>query len=236
MISKNMSYNLEFLKRFTLMLNDEQIARLLSAKILVFGVGGVGGALCHFLVRSGIHNLDIVDFDVIDITNINRQLVSNINNVGKLKVEELKKQLLEINPNLKINAIDMKFSDENKHLIDFNQYDYIIDCIDDVKAKKLIIDICNEKNINLLCAMGAGNRYNENPKFEIEKIEKTTYDPLAKIIRKHCQEKRIKNLKVCYTKQQAHKFDNKIIASVAYYPINMATVMCSEVINTILGV
>ena len=228
--------NLDFLNRFKLMLTSEQLTRLLSSRVIVFGVGGVGGAVCHFLVRSGIQNIDVVDFDTIDVTNINRQLVAYQNNVGKFKVDEIKNQLLSINKNLNINAFNLKYSAETQNKINLNNYDFIIDCIDDINAKKLLI--INAKSVNkpIICAMGAGNRYKEVPNFQIADISKTSYDPLAKIIRKFCVENNIKKLNVCYTKQKAVKFDSKIIASVVYYPISMACAICSHVINSILEV
>lgn len=225
---------MDFLDRFHIMLNDEQIKRKANAHIIVFGVGGVGGALCHFLVRSGISNLDIVDFDKIDITNVNRQLVANQTNIGKLKTEELKKQLLNINPKLNINIYPIKYSQETANEIDLANYDYMCDCIDDVPAKKLLILKAKELNIKIISAMGAGNRYREYPQFEIADIYKTSYDPLAKIMRKFCAEAGIKKLTVCYTKQKAQKIDCKKIGSVVYYPVDMACKMCAKVINDIM--
>lgn len=216
-----------------MMLTHEQQEKLFSSRVLVFGVGGVGSALVHMLARSGVQNIGIVDFDTIDITNVNRQLVATTKNVGKLKVEELKNQLKDINPAIKVTAFPFKLSKETIDEISFD-YDYIVDCIDDIPAKKLLIKKANELKIPILCAMGAGNRYDEIPNFQISKIEKTEYDPIAKILRKFCKQERIDNLKVCYTKQKAHKFDCKIIGSVVYYPINMASVMCAYVINDII--
>lgn len=224
--------NKTFLDRFKLMLSAEQVEKLFSARIIVFGTGGVGSAVCNFLVRSGISNLTIVDFDTIDITNLNRQLVANINNVGKLKVDEMKAQLLSINPNANIHAICEKY-DENSQ-IDLKNFDIIVDCIDDIKAKKHLILEAKRANTYLICAMGAGNRYSEIPHFEIANISKTSYDPIAKILRKFCAENRINKLDVCYTKQKATKFNCKTVASVVYYPVNMASVICAHVINKIL--
>ncbi len=227
--------NLQYIERFAIMLDKEQIENLVKAKIIVFGVGGVGSAVCHFLVRSGIQNLDIVDFDKIDITNINRQLVAYNNNIGKLKVEELKTQLLDINPNLNIKTYPIRFSKESENNIQLKNYDIIIDCIDDINAKKLLIERSNEYNIYLLSCMGAGNRYLDIPRFEITDISKTSYDPIAKIIRKYCSENRIKKLDVCYTKQKATKFSCNKIGSVVYYPVNMATVVVAHIINKIVS-
>lgn len=225
--------NKTFLDRFKLMLSAEQVEKLVSTRIIVFGTGGVGSAVCNFLVRSGISNLTIVDFDTIDITNLNRQLVANQTNVGKLKVEEMKAQLLNINPNAKITAIAEKY-DENS-TINLSQFDIIIDCIDDIKAKKHLIMQAKANKVYILCSMGAGNRYAEIPKFEIADISKTSYDPIAKILRKFCAENRINKLDVCYTKQKATKFDCKTVASVVYYPVMMASTIVAKVIIKIVG-
>lgn len=224
----------DFLNRFHIMLNEKQIERKNNAQVIVFGVGGVGSALCHFLVRSGIQNLDIVDFDTIDITNLNRQLVANLSNIGKMKVDELKNQLLQINSGLKIKTFPIKYSVQTADIIDLKSYDYVCDCIDDVKAKQLLILKCKEAEVKLISAMGAGNRYSEIPQFEIADIHKTSYDPLAKVMRKFCVENGIKKLDVCYTKQKAQKNDCKIVGSVVYYPVEMACVICAKVINDIM--
>ena len=182
-----MSYNLvneEIFTRFTMMLNEEQIKNLFSARIIVFGVGGVGGSLVQMLARSGVQNIGIVDFDVVSTSNINRQLIANINNVGKMKVEECKNQILSINPNANVRCYPLKLDETTIKSIDFSQYDYIVDCIDDINAKKLLIKLSKILDVPILCAMGAGNRYKEVPQFEVVDISKTSYDKLAKIIRK----------------------------------------------------
>ena len=230
-----MFYNEDIFNRFLMMLNENQTKNLFSKSIIVFGVGGVGSAVAHMLVRSGIQNLTLVDFDKIDITNINRQLVANTENVGKIKVEELKIQLNKISPNAKITSICMKYGEDTAKKIDLTKFDYIVDCIDDIKAKKLLILKANEHKIPILCAMGAGNRYVGVPNFEIADIKKTSYDPIAKILRKFCADQGINKLQVCYTKQKATKFDCKTIGSVVYYVVNMASIICSKVVNDILN-
>lgn len=230
---KNMFSN-QF-SRFTMMLTEDEQKKLFSKRILVFGVGGVGGALVHMLARTGITDLTIVDFDTISETNINRQLVAYQANVGKLKVDELKKQLLDINSNAKVNALALKLDENTINEFNFSTYDYVVDCIDDIKAKKLLIKACNVTKTPLLCAMGAGNRYKEIPIFEVCDIKKTSYDPIAKILRKFCVQEGINKLQVCYTKQKASKFDCKTIGSVVYYPISMACAMCAKVINDIIS-
>lgn len=230
-----MFYNEDIFNRTLMMLNESQKQNLFSKSIIVFGVGGVGGAVAHLLARAGIQNLTLVDFDKIDITNINRQLVANTDNIGKIKVEELKNQLEIINPNIKIDALCLKYSEDTANQIDLAKFDYIVDCIDDIKAKKLLILKAKEIKIPILCAMGAGNRFEGLPNFEIADIKKTSYDPIAKILRKFCAELGINKLNVCYTKQKAIKFDCKTIGSMVYYVLNMATIMCAKVINDILN-
>lgn len=227
-----MSYN--FLSRFSMMLNDDALKKLKNSRIIVFGLGGVGGAVVHMLVRSGVENIAVVDFDTIDVTNINRQLVAYQNNIGKLKVDELEKQLANVNPNVKVEKFPIKYSQETKTKIDIGNFDYVVDCIDDIEAKKLLIKESKTQKVPILCAMGAGNRYNEIPNFEIADISKTSYDPIAKILRKFCSNERINKLNVCYTKQKALKFDCKTIGSVVYYPISMACVMCAKIVNDII--
>lgn len=230
-----MFYNTkDVFNRFTMMLSTKQVESLFASRVLIFGMGGVGGSLAHMLVRSGIQNITIVDFDVVDVTNINRQLIANVNNIGQLKVDELEKQLLEINPELTIKKYPIKLSETTINLFNLQSYDYVIDCIDDINAKKLLIKKASMANVRLLCAMGAGNRFKDNPHFEIADISKTSYDKIAKIIRKFCAEERIKKLSVCYTKQKPLKFDSKTIGSVVYYPISMAATMCSKIINDLI--
>ena len=236
MIIRNMSYRPEFLDRFSLMLEDRQLDKLSSFRIIVIGVGGVGSAVAHMLARSGVRNIGILDFDKVDITNINRQLVANQHNIGEMKVDALEKQLLDINPDILITKYSMKLSENTIENINLSEYDYIVDCIDDLSAKKLLIKYAYERKIRILSAMGAGNRYAEIPQFEIIDISKTSYDPIAKIVRKYCQEERINKLLVCYTKQKPLKFNCQNIGSVVYYVVNMASVICAKVINDILRI
>ena len=224
----------EYLDRFLQVLDERQIKKLFSARIIIFGIGGVGSALAQFLVRSGVQNLSIVDFDRVDITNLNRQLLSFQSNIGQLKVDALKNQLLDINPKLHIEIYPIKLYEDNIDKFSLDKYDIILDCIDDVKAKKILIKCAYEKNKYIISAMGAGKRYLEVPNFEIVDIKKTSYDPLAKVIRKFCSAERINKLDVCYTKQKVAEIDCQNILSVVYYPVNMATVTCAKVINKLI--
>ncbi len=224
-----------FLDRFKLMVGEANLDKISNTRIIVFGVGGVGSAVIEFLARTGVTNIAIVDFDRVDETNINRQLVAKHTNIGALKVDEMENRLKEINPNILVQKFAEKLSDATLEKFNLKDFDIIVDCIDDISAKKLLINTAKQLDKYILCACGAGNRYAEIPNFEIADVYKTSYDPIAKILRKFCTENCIKHLEVCYTKQKSTKFDCKTVASVVYYPVNMATVMCARIIQKILN-
>ena len=218
------------LSRQELLLNLTQMQNIKSANILLIGVGGVGGAVAHLLVRAGIQNLTIMDFDRVSESNINRQFVAYNSTIGKYKVDVLKSQLKDINPSINLTILNQKFDNTNN--IDLTAYTMIIDCIDDIKAKQYLISKCNELKLNLLCSMGAGNRYKDNPHFEVVDIYKTQNDALAKLLRKYCKEQGIKHLKVCYTPSLAIK--SSPVGSISYYPVAMATTITWYVINELI--
>ena len=227
--------NNKFLSRFSQMLSNEQLDSLLSKKIILFGVGGVGGAVAEMLVRSGVSNLTIVDFDVIDTTNINRQIIATNSTVGLKKVEAFKNRLQDINKNIKLTCIDNALTKDNVEQFALTNYDYVIDCIDDIKAKQALISYCCNNKIKIIVSCGAGNRYSEIPLFELADIHKTSYDAVAKLLRKFCVKEGIKKLPVVYTKQKSLKFVCNTIGSVVYYPISMACVIVAKVINDIIS-
>ena len=136
------------LSRQELLLNPTQMQQIKNANILLIGVGGVGGAVAHMLVRAGIQNLTIMDFDKVSDSNINRQFVAFESTIGKFKVDVLTEQLKDINPNINLTALNQKFDSTNN--IDLTGYTMIVDCIDDIKAKQYLISKCNELNLNLL--------------------------------------------------------------------------------------
>ena len=218
------------LSRQELLLNSTQMEKIKNANILLIGVGGVGGAVAHMLVRAGISNLTIMDFDKVSDSNINRQFVAYQSTIGRYKVDVLSEQLKSINPDINLTALNQKFDSTNN--IDLTGYTMIIDCIDDIKAKQYLISKAQELNINLLCSMGAGNRYADNPHFEVVDIFKTQNDALAKLLRKYCKDQGIKHLKVCYTSSLAIK--SSPVGSISYYPVSMACTITHYVINELI--
>lgn len=227
MISKDTFYN-----RTQNLIGEDGIDKLRNSKVAVFGVGGVGGYVAETLARSGVGEIVLIDGDEISITNVNRQIIALQTNVGHKKVVEMANRILKINPECKITAMPLRFNGETLPNFSFD-YDYIADCIDSVNDKKLLIKTAKLRNIPIICAMGAGNHI-DIPHYELADIYKTSYDPLARLLRKFCIQERIKHLNVVYTKSPAIKFNEPIVSSIAYHPMAMASIISSKIVNDIL--
>ena len=218
--------------RTLLLLGKENIEKISKSHVTIVGTGGVGGYVALFLARAGISKFTIIDFDKITPSNINRQAVAFTDTIGLDKVKVLKDMILKINPDAQIDAVNERLCEENVvKLIKTNTF--VIDAIDSVKDKVALICYCKKNNINIISAMGAGNRF-DSPSFTVVDIEKTHDDGLAKAIRKRLRELGIKGLDVAISYSKPQKFD-KIIGSISYYPPACACVIASYVINKIIG-
>ena len=213
----------EQFKRFELLVGPESLELLKEKKVAVFGLGGVGGNACDALARSGIGNLTIIDNDVVDITNINRQLISNLNVVGQNKVDVMEKHLKSINPDIKITKKKMFYLPDNADELDLSEFDYVVDAIDTVVSKINIIFRCKTNNINVISALGCGNKMDPN-KLEITDISKTSYDPLAKVLRRELRKLDINHLKVVYSKEEAIKVIDESSTETKHIPGSSAFV------------
>ena len=174
-------------ERLELIIGKDNINKLKNTKVLVVGLGGVGGILAETLVRNGIHNIIIVDNDTVDVTNKNRQIIALDSTVGMKKTEVLKNRLLDINSSINIKTIDEFITKDNINLIFNNDIDYVIDACDTVTTKLLLIEESINKNIRVLSSMGMGKKTNLS-KLKIMDIRKTSYDKLAKVIRKQLKD------------------------------------------------
>ena len=219
-------------ERFELLVGNK-IEDIKNKKILVVGVGGVGSYTVESLVRCGISSITIIDNDIIDITNLNRQLMTNHSNIGESKVEVLKNRIASINPECSVNAINAFLDDSNIDAI-VNDYDYVVDACDTVKTKVSLIKTCNKKNIKLISAMGTGNKMDPS-KLEITDIYKTNYDPLAKLIRHECRCLGIKKLTVVCSSELPIKKGVKTIPSNSFVPATAGLLITSYIINDIVG-
>ena len=224
--------------RLRAILGSHSIEKLQHSHVAVFGLGGVGGHACEALVRSGVGEITIIDNDVVDISNINRQLIATHSSLGKDKVEVMESRLLDINPNLIVHKYKMFYLPDNDD-IDFKVFDYVIDAIDTVSGKVGIIENCYKNNVPVISALGCGNKM-EPTKLEVTDIYKTSYDPLAKVMRKLLKEKDIKHLKVVYSKEEPldivepFESDKHSPGSTAFVPSVAGIILANEVIKDLL--
>ena len=219
-------------ERTEMLLGDLKLQKLKEARVIVFGVGGVGGYTCETLVRTGVGSLTIVDGDVVNSSNLNRQIIALNSTIGKPKVEVMKERLLDINKEFKIEAIYKRFNAESSKEFDLSGYDYIIDAIDSVQDKVLLITIAHNLGVNIISSMGTGNR-SALPSFKIGDVFTTTYDTLAKKLRKVLKKAGVKSLTVAYTDEQPTR--QTPTASVAYYPSTCGILIAAYVINAIIA-
>lgn len=223
--------------RTSLVIGEENIDRLSQSRVAVFGVGGVGGFVCEALARSGVGKLTLIDGDTVAKSNINRQIIALESTVGKHKAEVMKERILDINPNAEVKAINIFLNTETVDTVDFTQFDYIVDAVDDIKAKVLLAKLADENKIPIIAAMGAGNK-TDPTEFEVSDIFKTSVCPLARIMRHELKKAGIKKQKVVYSKEMPknppYRIEGeKTVGSLAFVPSVMGLIIAGEVINDI---
>lgn len=221
------------LERFELLVGSKNIEKIKNTKVLVLGLGGVGSYALEALVRSGIENIVIVDFDTIDITNLNRQLMTNQSNIGLLKTEVWKDRIKSINPNCKVDIINSKLTKVDiKDLFVYNP-NYIVDACDTLEVKEQLIIECHKHKVRLISSMGTGNKFDPT-RLKIMDIRKTSYDPLAKKIRKFIVDNKINyKVNVVCSDELPLKISNPI-GSTAFVPATAGLLCASFVINSIV--
>ena len=213
-------------------LGKENLEILQKANLCIIGIGGVGSYTIEALARTGIGNITIIDKDIIDATNINRQLIATKNNIGNIKVEEAKIRIQQINPNVNVNSICDKINEDNITKYITEEYDYIIDAIDDVSGKIDIIKRCKEINIPVISCMGTANKL-DPMKLKIADISKTEMCPLAKAVRKKLKEQGITKVKVVFSTEQPKK-DKDVLGSLAYVTGTAGLIIAAEVVKDLM--
>lgn len=221
-------------QRFSLLIGDEKLSSLYSKTVLILGVGGVGGYVVEALARCGIGTLVLVDFDTIDLTNINRQIIALSSTIGQKKVNVWKERIKDINPNCKVICYD-QFIDSSNYLELFeNKIDYFIDACDTIETKKIVIDYCLNNDIKIISSMGTGNRIDPS-KLGIMEIKKTSGDPLARNIRKYIREEHNnKKLMVLCSKELPKKV-GKTVSSNAFVPSSAGLLISSYIIKELIN-
>lgn len=229
--------------RTEMLLGADAMGALSSSRVIVFGVGGVGGYVVEALARSGVGAIDVVDNDRVSLSNINRQIIATSDTVGRYKTEVIKERILSINPECKVTEFRMFYLPETASEIDLSVYDYVVDAIDTVSGKLEIIANAKKAGVPVISAMGAGNKLDPTA-FEITDLEKTSGCPLARVMRTECRKRGLKGITVVYSKEKALKpispiapeTDSKKVppGSVAFVPSVLGLVLASYVIKTLI--
>lgn len=213
----------------------KETEKISNTNILIIGLGGVGGYAFEALVRSGVNNITIVDGDKIEGSNLNRQLLALTSTIGQDKTDVAHNRALLINPNINITKITKFLTVENINEIDFKKFDYVLDACDTVSIKKEIIRICIKNNIKFISCMGTGNKMNPSL-LEVTDIRKTSYDPLARIIRKMVKDENIKaKIPVVCSKEVSIKTGSTVIGSNSFVPATAGLLMASFIINEVIN-
>lgn len=244
----------EWTSRTEMLLGTDAVEALRRARVIVFGVGGVGGYAVEVLARSGVGGIDLVDNDLVSLSNINRQVIALRSNVGQPKVEVARRRILDINPECNVRALQMFYLPEEASRIDLSQYSYVLDCIDTIKAKIDIATRCHELGVPYISSMGAANKMDATA-FRVADISKTSMDPIAKIMRKKLRKIGIDHFKVVFSEEQPSRWADQqgsddqstqceaapakpnrpTPASNAFVPAAAGIVLASEVVKDITG-
>lgn len=223
--------------RSQLLLGENGMKNLQNSTVAVFGVGGVGSFAIEALVRTGIGKIILIDYDIIDITNINRQIHATTKTVGLPKVEIMKDRILDINPNIEVIVHKEKYNSETKDMLLSKEYDYVVDAIDMVSSKIDLIVECKERKIPIISSMGAGNKLNPTM-FKVGDIYSTKICPLAKIMRHELRKRGIKELKVVWSEEtpipinlEVSDLRKAVPGSIGFVPSVVGLIIASEVIK-----
>ncbi|MDO5062245.1 MAG: tRNA threonylcarbamoyladenosine dehydratase [Peptostreptococcaceae bacterium] len=229
--------------RTELLLGEQAMQKLSQSHVAIFGVGGVGSFATEAIARSGVGEITLVDFDTIDISNINRQLPALLSTVGKSKVEMMAARIRDIDPHIQIHIKDQKYMPENSdEFFGERSFDFVVDAIDIITAKLFLIQTCKQKNIPIISSMGMGNKIDPT-RITLTKLSKTHMDPLAKVMRKELKDRGIVDLDVVFSDEKPRKPKQSIAsqgkrelpASCAFVPPVAGLMMASFVIRELTG-
>ena len=236
---------LEQFLRTEMLLGSEALTRLQSARVAVFGLGGVGGYAVEALARSGVGSLDLIDSDTVSVSNLNRQILATHSTVGMLKVDAARNRVLDINPACNVKTWPVFYTPDTADAFDFTQYDYIVDAIDTVTGKLALVERAKAAGTPIICCMGTGNKLDASA-FQVADISKTTMCPLARVMRKELSKRGIRHLKVVYSQEEAITptgweeeaaalGKRQIPGSVAFVPGAAGLLLAGEVVRDLTG-
>ncbi len=218
------------------LLGESALEKLSEAHVAIFGIGGVGGYVCEALVRSGIENFTLVDKDVVDITNLNRQIIATEKSVGRPKVLVMQERMVDINPSVQVDTRQCFFLPDNADEFDFSEYDYVVDAVDTVTAKISIIMRAKQARTPVISSMGAGNKLDPS-RFRISDIFETSVCPLSKVMRRELKKRNVDSLKVVWSDEKPVVplgDDKRTPGSIAFVPSAAGLVLASEVVRDLI--
>lgn len=237
-----MKDELTIFSREELLLGKEAMEKLWQAKVAVFGIGGVGSFATEALARGGVGHLTLIDSDRVSLTNLNRQILATQKTIGQYKTEVMQERIREISPDTQVDIYTTVYGKENRNLLDFSAYDYIIDAIDTVTSKLILIEEAKKADTPIISCMGTGNKLDPT-RFEVADIAKTSVCPLAKVMRKELRERGISGVKVVYSKEEVRKpLDSseigkrQIPGSISFVPSSAGLILAGEVIRFLAGI
>lgn len=230
--------------RTELIFGKEAMEKLRASRVAVFGIGGVGGYTVEALARSGIGTLDLIDNDMVCLTNLNRQIYATMKTIGRYKVDVAAERIADIDPTIKVNVYKTFYGPDTALEFDFSEYDYVVDAIDTVTGKIALVVQAKEAGTPIISSMGAGNKVDPTA-FEVADIYKTSVCPLAKVMRYELKRRGIEKLKVVYSKESPIKpvtetekectVRRNIPGSTAFVPSVVGLIIAGEVIKDIIG-
>lgn len=233
------------LQRTEMLLGKEALEKLRRSRVAVFGVGGVGGFAVEALARTGIGALELVDSDVVSLTNLNRQILATHETIGRDKVDVAVERVRAIDPSIRVTGRKCFYLPETADQFDFSGYDYVVDAVDTVKAKIDIIVRATEAGVPVISSMGAGNKLDPT-QFRVADIYKTSMDPLAKVLRKELRKRGVKRLKVVYSPEkpltpgdpgeEPAPGKRTTPGSIAFVPSVAGLVIAGEVVKDLAGI
>ena len=226
--------------RTALLIGEEGLEKLKKARVAVFGVGGVGGYVVEALARSGVGALELIDKDVVSVSNINRQIIALHSTVGRLKTEVAAERARDINPDIDVTVRNVFYLPETANQFDFSVYDYVVDAIDTVSGKIALIEQAKQANTPVISSMGAGNKLDPTA-FDVSDIAKTSVCPLARVMRRELKARGIEHVKVVYSKEIPlpskcvdEETGKAVPGSIAFVPSVVGLIIASEVIKDLI--
>lgn len=222
--------------RTEMIIGTEAVGKIKTASVIVFGIGGVGSYVVEGLARAGVGRLVLVDKDVVDITNINRQLPALHSTVGKSKAGVMADRVKDINPDCHVEPVECFFMPDTAEQFDFKEFDYVVDAIDTVTGKLALIEKAYKDGIPVISSMGTGNKLDPT-QFKIAPIEKTKVCPLAKVMRKELKNRGIKGVKVLYSEEEPIRHEGgSTPGSISFVPSVAGLIIAGEVIRDLISV